>query len=46
VTPYTQKFVLALPQRFPVAFVGETDLVYRGNYVHNYSFVNICLRKL
>lgn len=45
VTPYTQKFVLALPQRFPVEFVGETDLVYRGNYVHNYSFVNICLRK-
>jgi ubiquinone/menaquinone biosynthesis C-methylase UbiE len=46
VTPYMQAFVLALPTRFPVAFVGGTDLDYRGDFVHNYSFCNICLRKL
>ncbi len=46
VTPYTQAFVLSLPTRFPVAFVGGTDLAYGGDFVHNYSFCNICLRKL
>lgn len=46
VTPYREAFVLDLPQRFPVAFVGETDLGYCGDFVQNYSFVNVCLRKV
>lgn len=45
VTGYCQEFVEALPSRFGVEFVGETDLAYRGDFVHNYSFCNICLRK-
>jgi 2-polyprenyl-3-methyl-5-hydroxy-6-metoxy-1,4-benzoquinol methylase len=45
VTPYTKAFVLALPERFGVEFVGETDLDYLEDNVHNYSFVNLCLRK-
>lgn len=45
VTPYREDYVLDLPNRFPVDFVGETDLTYAGDYVHNYSFCNICLRK-
>jgi SAM-dependent methyltransferase len=44
-TAYMKAFVLDLPNRFPVAFVGETDLDYAGDFVHTYSFVNICLRK-
>lgn len=44
-TPYMKDFVLGLPNRFPVNFVGETDLDYCGDFVHSYSFVNICLRK-
>lgn len=44
-TPYSEEFVLALPSVFDVDFVGETDLGYRGDFVHNYSFCNICLRK-
>lgn len=46
VTPYTKEFVLELPDRFGMEFVGETDLDYCGDFVHNYSFVNVCLRKL
>ena len=45
VTPYTKDYVLSFPKRFNLEFVGETDLDYRGDFVHNYSFVNICLRK-
>lgn len=45
VTPYSEVYVLSLPERFPVDFVGETDLGYRGDFVHNYSFCNIALRK-
>jgi ubiquinone/menaquinone biosynthesis C-methylase UbiE len=45
VTPYREEFVLALPDRFAVDFVGETDLAYAGDFVHNYSFCNVCLRK-
>ena len=45
VTPYRKEFVLNLPQRFAVDFVGETDLDYCGDFVHNYSFCNIALRK-
>ena len=46
VTPYTKEFVLALPDKFGVEFVGHTDLDYLGDFVHNYSFCNICLRKV
>lgn len=45
ITPYTQPFVRALPVRFGLEFVGEVDLVYCGDFVHNYSFCNVCLRK-
>lgn len=45
VTPYRQEFVEALPERFGLEFVGATDLEYRGDFVHNYSFCNICMRK-
>ncbi len=46
VTAYRKEFVLGIPEKFGLEFVGETDLDYRGDFVHNYSFVNICLRKL
>ena len=45
VTPYMEHFVETLPERFDVEFVGDTDLEYRGDFVHSYSFVNICLRR-
>src|SRR5258708_4278089 len=45
VTDYNEQFVLNLPRRFDVDFVGETDLGYRGDFVHNYSFCNVCLRR-
>ena len=41
-----QEYVERIPGFFPgVEFVGTTDLAYAGDYVHTYSFVNICLRK-
>lgn len=45
-TPYRREFVLDIPSKIPVEFVGDTDLYYRGDFVHNYSFVNVCLRKM
>jgi SAM-dependent methyltransferase len=45
VTPYRKEYVLDLPNRFAVDFVGPTDFDYRGDFVHNYSFCNVCLRK-
>lgn len=45
VTPYTKAFVLDLPKRFEVDFIGQTDLDYQGDFVHNYSFCNVALRK-
>lgn len=45
VTPYHKELVLRLPSMIDASFVGETDLNYRGDFVHSYSFVNICLRK-
>lgn len=45
VTDYNEQFVLDLTNRFPVDFVGETDLTYAGDFVHNYSFCNIALRR-
>ena len=46
VTPYRQEFVEALPHKFGLEFVGDTDFRYRGDFVHSYSFVNICMRKV
>jgi 2-polyprenyl-3-methyl-5-hydroxy-6-metoxy-1,4-benzoquinol methylase len=45
VTPYREELVLDFPNRFGIEFVGPTDLAYQGDFVHNYSFVNLCLRK-
>lgn len=51
VTDYREAFVLELPNRFGVEFVQNsfavalTDLAYCGDFVHNYSFCNVCLRK-
>jgi SAM-dependent methyltransferase len=45
VTPYREEFVNALPAKFGLEFVGDTDFAYAGDFVHNYSFVNLCLRK-
>lgn len=45
VTPYRQEFVEALPGRFGLQFVNGTDFGYRGDFVHSYSFVNLCMRK-
>lgn len=45
VTPYMQAFVEALPGRFGLEFVGLTDLAYAGDFVHSYSFCNLCLRR-
>ncbi len=44
-TAYHKELVLNIPNIIPVDFVGETDLDYRGDFVNNYSFVNVCLRK-
>ena len=43
-TPYMKAFVLSIPSKINAQFVGGTDLDYRGDFVHSYSFVNICLR--
>ncbi len=40
-TPYSKEYILDLPRRFAIDFVGETDLDYLGDFVHNYSFCNI-----
>ncbi len=45
VTPYTEQLVQTIPSMFGLQFVGATDFVYGGDFVHNYSFVNLCLRK-
>ena len=45
-TAYMKDSVLDIPNVIDAEFVGETDLDYRGDFVHNYSFVNICLRKV
>lgn len=44
-TPYHKEHVLNLSNVIPVNFVGEVDLEYRGDFVNNYSFVNVCMRK-
>lgn len=45
ITPYMEDYVRRIPETFGLDFVGDTDLAYRGDFVHTYSFVNICLRK-
>jgi SAM-dependent methyltransferase len=45
VTGYREAFIKTIPEHWPVDFVGSTDLAYRGDFVHNYSFCNVCLRK-
>jgi SAM-dependent methyltransferase len=44
-TPYMKEFVLSLPNLIDAEFVGDTDLDYCGDFVHSYSFCNVCLRK-
>lgn len=44
-TIFTPEFAALLPQLMGAEFVGPYDFRYRGDYVHNYSFVNFCLRK-
>jgi len=46
VTPYREDFVEDFPLLWPeLSFVGSTDFEYKGDFVHNYSFVNLCMRK-
>lgn len=45
VTPYRQEYIETFPDRWPVSFVGDKDFEYKGDFVHNYSFCNICLRR-
>lgn len=45
VTPYMEAYVSSIPERFGLEFVGTTDFAYAGDFVHSYSFVNLCLRK-
>jgi len=45
VTPYRPEYVATLPERFGLEFVDGTDFEYKGDFVHNYSFVNLCMRK-
>lgn len=44
-TLFTETLVLDIPSRIPVNFVGGTDLTYMGDFVWNYSFVRMLLRK-
>lgn len=45
VTPYMQEYVERIPELYPLEFVGDTDFAYAGDFVHSYSFVNLCMRK-
>lgn len=45
ITPYMKEYVETIPERFDLEFVGPTDFDYKGDFVHTYSFVNLCLRK-
>lgn len=45
VTAYTEQYVSVLPELFGLEFVGGTDFGYLGDFVQNYSFVNVCMRK-
>lgn len=45
VTPYMKEYVEAIPEKFGLDFVGDTDFEYKGDFVHTYSFVNLCLQK-
>lgn len=42
---FYERNVEAIMSCIPVEFVGEKDFSYRGDFVNNYSFVNICLKR-
>ncbi len=44
-TAFTAPLVEAILSIIPVTFVGGVDLRWRGDFVHNYSFVNMVFRK-
>ena len=44
-TIFTPEFAERLPDLIDAEFLGPYDFRYRGDFVHNYSFVNFCLRK-
>lgn len=44
-TPYREEYVRQFDGMIDADFVGELDFGYRGDFVHNHSFVNICMRK-
>lgn len=44
-TIFTEPKVYEIPSIIPVTFVGGMDLTYKGDFVNNYSFCNICLQK-
>ena len=41
----TRERVEEIPTMIPASFVGGADLTYRGDWVNNYSFINLCLQK-
>jgi SAM-dependent methyltransferase len=46
-TIFTPETIKELPSRFDgdVSWVGLQDFSYKGDFVHNYSFVTVCLQK-
>lgn len=44
-TAFTEQLVHEIPALLGVEFVGGADLRYRGDFVHNYSFVNMVFQK-
>lgn len=44
-TAMTAQRVQEIPDLIPVRFVGGVDLTYRGDFVNNYSFVNMAFQK-
>ncbi len=44
-TAFTESLVEQIPGFLGVQFVGGVDLKYRGDFVHNYSFVNMVFQK-
>ncbi len=47
-TCFTAALVARLPEMAdtPIEFVGGMDTTYRGDFVHNYSFITMVLRRL
>jgi SAM-dependent methyltransferase len=44
-TAFTPELAGRIDRMIDADFVGGHDFRYRGDFVHNYSFVNLCLRK-